>query len=145
MTSTNTSFEFDFTGIGGTTTTYFCIPHCLAGMRGSVIVEGTADLPGQGSPGEFSGLSGLKASPNPFNPDTVVRFILGQADHVQLRVYDATGRQIALLADEQMQPGSYNIPWDGLLTQGRKAPSGVYYISGTTSKGRSIAPMVLIR
>ncbi|MFH2075299.1 MAG: FlgD immunoglobulin-like domain containing protein [Pseudomonadota bacterium] len=141
----NPSFEFDFEGMGGTTFSYYCTLHCLSGMKGSVTVQAVAGVSGQGSPGAFAGLSGLHASPNPFNPDTVVRFILAQADHVQLRVFDATGRQIVLLADEPMQPGSYNIPWDGRTSQGRQAPSGIYYISGKTSKGRSIAPMALIR
>ncbi|MBU1701225.1 MAG: hypothetical protein KJ970_16275 [Candidatus Eisenbacteria bacterium] len=145
LSVSNTFFEFDFTGMGGTASTYFCMPHCLGGMRGSVTVQDVAGVSGHGGPGNFAGLSELHASPNPFNPDTVVRFILAQADHVQLRVFDATGRQIVLLADETMQPGSYNIPWDGRSAQGRKVPSGIYYISGKTSKGRSIAPMALIR
>lgn len=45
--------------------------------------------------------------PNPFNPSTVIEYQIPAAGHVKLIVYDALGREVALLVDEYKQKGSY--------------------------------------
>ncbi|MEI7485521.1 MAG: T9SS type A sorting domain-containing protein, partial [Ignavibacteriota bacterium] len=69
--------------------------------------------------------------PNPFNPSTVIRFgipksvssprVLG-GDLVQLKVYDITGREVQTLVNEKLQPGSYEVLFDG-----SRLTSGVYF------------------
>jgi hypothetical protein len=61
--------------------------------------------------------------PNPFNPSTTIGFTLAEAASVRLEVYDALGRQVALLlADEQLGEGSHAVRFDGAgLT------SGIYF------------------
>lgn len=60
--------------------------------------------------------------PNPFNPSTNIDFSLAKSSYIKLAVYDMLGRQVALLADEFKQAGSYNISFDAA-----KLSSGVYY------------------
>lgn len=50
--------------------------------------------------------------PNPFNPITVLSYALPTESHVQLSIYDVTGRQIALLVDEAQSPGRHDVQWD---------------------------------
>ena len=71
---------------------------------------------------------GLDANyPNPFNPATTIPFRLAERAAVDLRVYDVTGREVALLARRPMEPGTYEIEWDGRDNAGRPLPSGAYF------------------
>ncbi len=67
----------------------------------------------------------LQAVPNPFNPRVSLQFSLPQAGQVQVDVYDVRGRRVARLGG-QYAAGDHAVNWDGVDTQGRAAPSGVY-------------------
>jgi hypothetical protein len=64
--------------------------------------------------------------PNPFNPTTKIRFEVplskGGSGVVSLQVFDITGREIATLVNEQLQPGSYSVTFFG-----SNFSSGVYF------------------
>ena len=73
--------------------------------------------------------------PNPFNPATTLRFALPHATKVRMVVYDLLGREAATLLDGDLSGGAsqtgwpagyHHAVWDGLLTNGQPAPSGVY-------------------
>jgi photosystem II stability/assembly factor-like uncharacterized protein len=59
--------------------------------------------------------------PNPFNPSTRIRFTIPKASRVKLSVYDLLGRQIAVLASEEMPTGTYERTWSPHVS------SGVYF------------------
>jgi photosystem II stability/assembly factor-like uncharacterized protein len=46
--------------------------------------------------------------PNPFSTTTEIRFYVPHNDFVSLKVYDAAGRQVAVLVNEQLPPGHYS-------------------------------------
>lgn len=65
--------------------------------------------------------------PNPFNPVTKIKFDVtpndkGQRSDVTLIVYDALGKEVAILVNEKLLPGSYETEFDG-----RYLTSGVYF------------------
>lgn len=60
--------------------------------------------------------------PNPFNPVTKIRFSLPHAGNVRLTVYDALGKEIKLLVNENLQAGIYETDFDAA-----NIPSGVYF------------------
>ncbi len=60
--------------------------------------------------------------PNPFNPTTVVRYQLPVASSVKLVVYDILGREMAVLANEKKNAGSYEVKFDA-----EGLSSGVYF------------------
>ncbi|HEY5533363.1 MAG TPA: T9SS type A sorting domain-containing protein [Ignavibacteria bacterium] len=65
--------------------------------------------------------------PNPFNPVTKIKFDIpsegkSQKAKVKLVIYDILGKQITTLVNEQLQPGTYEVTFDG-----SNLPSGVYF------------------
>jgi hypothetical protein len=54
----------------------------------------------------------LQNYPNPFNPSTVIQFSLRSSERVILKVYDVLAREVAVLADERKEPGSYGVRFD---------------------------------
>ena len=51
--------------------------------------------------------------PNPFNPSTQIKFGITEAANIDLRIYDALGREVAVLISNQfMSAGSYNVKFD---------------------------------
>ena len=57
--------------------------------------------------------------PNPFNPETTIRFEVKQPAHVDLKVYDLQGRKVATLVDKEYNRGCYDITFDaGQLNSG---------------------------
>jgi len=51
--------------------------------------------------------------PNPFNATTVLRYQLPVAGHVQLGVYDISGRLVSMLVDGWRQAGPHEVIFDG--------------------------------
>jgi hypothetical protein len=83
--------------------------------------------------------------PNPFNPNTRIEFKIADFGFVSLKVYDITGKQMAVLAEKEMYPGSYNFDFDGL-----NLSSGVYIyrLESTGRDGKKLIAgkkMVLIK
>lgn len=100
--------------------------------------------------------------PNPFNPVTKIKFDIptplnppfakgGTAKpggFVRLTIYDALGREISALVDEQLNPGSYEVEWDA-----SNFPGGVYFYrltAGDPSTGSGLSysetkKMILIK
>jgi flagellar hook assembly protein FlgD len=64
--------------------------------------------------------------PNPFNPETYIRFQLPEIVSVQLVVYNLTGRKIRTLVDSNKSRGSYTVLWDGKDEFDRYVASGIY-------------------
>ncbi|MGE5679314.1 MAG: M4 family metallopeptidase [Bacillota bacterium] len=65
--------------------------------------------------------------PNPFNPSTSIRYSLPEGRDVKISVYDITGKEVARLADNYQNPGTYIISWNGKDDSGRNVSSGIYY------------------
>ena len=78
------------------------------------------------------------ASPNPFNPCTTVAFTLATPATVALRIHDAAGRLVRVLASgEMLAAGRQEMVWDGRDDRGRDAPTGSYVAQLHASARRS--------
>ncbi|MBI5060360.1 T9SS type A sorting domain-containing protein [candidate division KSB1 bacterium] len=53
----------------------------------------------------------LSAFPNPFNSELRIEYELGQAERVQLAVYNTVGQRVDVLADEQLAAGKHVVNW----------------------------------
>ena len=90
--------------------------------------------------------------PNPFNPMTTLKLDIppisnnpparsgGKGVFVKLIIYDITGREIAVLLNTELQPGTYTINWDA-----SDYVSGLYFYKLITDKFVQTKKMVLIK
>jgi hypothetical protein len=60
--------------------------------------------------------------PNPFNPSTIIEFSVPSAGDVSLTVYDAAGKQVALLVSGHKERGNYAVQFSAL-----NLSSGIYF------------------
>ncbi len=67
--------------------------------------------------------------PNPFNPETTIRFTLIQKSTACLNVYNTTGQEIVTLVNSELQPGTYDVRWSGNDSFGNSVPAGIYFYS----------------
>ncbi len=79
----------------------------------------------------------LQNQPNPFDGTTSIRFELPVAARVKLEVFDASGRRVATLSDQEYQAGYRAIQWDRRGSRGDLVRSGVFlYRLVATGPGR---------
>jgi hypothetical protein len=66
-------------------------------------------------------------APNPFNPQTLIRFDLAATETVKLAVYDALGQRVRILVEELLAAGEHQAMWNGQDGAGAAVASGVYF------------------
>jgi hypothetical protein len=83
--------------------------------------------------------------PNPFNPTTIIKFeipsdVKREMSNVRLIIFDITGREITTLVNEQLNPGTYEVTFDG-----SNLPSGIYFYKLTAGDFTDTKKLVLIK
>lgn len=66
--------------------------------------------------------------PNPFNPETLIKYELKTHGHVKIIVFGNLGNEISTLVDEELSSGSYEINFAG-----NDLPSGIYFYQMTVN------------
>ncbi len=87
----------------------------------------------------------LSNHPNPFNPQTVVRYAVPEAGPVRLSVYDPRGRLVRTLVNEDLPAGSREAVWKGEDDGGRRVASGVYLAVLETAGGTLSHKLSLVK
>jgi hypothetical protein len=80
------------------------------------------------------------AHPNPFNPVTMVSFVLPQAARVNLSVYDVAGHLVSKLVEGWREAGNHEITFDG-----SGLASGVYLCRLSAAKYTAAAKLVVVK
>ncbi len=78
--------------------------------------------------------------PNPYNPATTIRFSVPEEVRVTLEVYNILGERIKELKNEVMNPGYYDVVFDG-----RSLVSGIYFYRIEAGGFVQTRKMVLLR
>ncbi len=78
--------------------------------------------------------------PNPFNPSTTVRFSIPRNSHTELSVFDAIGRKISTVVEQNLQAGSYTATIDA-----RQLSSGVYFYRLVAGSYTAIKKMTVLK
>lgn len=87
----------------------------------------------------------LAAYPNPFNPETTIRYELANRTHVSLRVYDVSGAVVRTLVNDVKAAGSYSLTWNGKDDHGSSVSSGVYFYRMTAGSFSDVRKMTLLK
>ena len=83
--------------------------------------------------------------PNPFNPETEIRFALTKDSHVVINVYNTLGQLIGTLTDSHYSAGFHSVHWDGKDGNGSHVSSGVYLYQIQAGEFSQVRKMSLIR
>jgi hypothetical protein len=78
--------------------------------------------------------------PNPFNPVTTIEYSLPRSQKVTIKVYDMTGKVVAVLENHERSAGTYKVQFDA-----RSLTSGVYFYRLTTDSFSETKKLVLVK
>ena len=84
----------------------------------------------------------IGAYPNPFNPQTEIRYYLPRTQKIQIKIFDNLGRLLRTLADSNQPAGQHSVIWNGRNNQGTVCPSGTYFIR--VSNGQRVQSLKLM-
>lgn len=85
------------------------------------------------------------ASPNPFNPATVLSYTLGTDTRARLVIYDLRGEHIATLVDRYHPAGIYQAIWDARKDSGQPVSSGIYFCRLEAGHLSDVTRLVLLK
>ena len=78
--------------------------------------------------------------PNPFNPETNIRFDITRSQNVKLRIFNMLGEEQAVILDQNISPGSYNVSFNAA-----NLSSGMYLYRLETEGYSETKRMVLVK
>jgi hypothetical protein len=86
-------------------------------------------------------------TPNPFNPQTSLKFEVGgdQAVSSEVVIFDLRGRSIRSLFRGQLSPGPQTMVWNGRDDRGRSLGSGIYLVRVKVGQETRTVKMTLAR
>ncbi len=80
--------------------------------------------------------------PNPFNPSTTINFSIPQNAYVTLKIYDVSGKEVAVLVNSQLPAGYHTV---NLNAEAYHLSSGMYFYKLSASGFSQVKQMVLIK
>lgn len=103
-------------------------------------IHGIGNIPNSAKP-----FSLYQNYPNPFNPSTTIKFNLKLRENVSLGIFDILGREVSLLLDRTLEPGTYTLNWNGKNSHGTDLPSGVYLVKLAVENNSHTEKILLLR
>ncbi len=113
---------------------------------GEIVLSGPAGI--EDDSDEYSEEYGFKLyqnTPNPFSGKTSITYEIPIRSFVSLKIYNATGQVIKIIAEGEKEAGRYMSVWDGYSEYGNKAPAGIYFYNLEADRNRITKKMILIR
>ncbi len=83
--------------------------------------------------------------PNPFNPETTIKFSTAKSSHVQLKIYNIKGQLVKTLVNENMNAGNHQVLWKGKNNNNKSVSSGVYLYRLKSDKYVSVKKAILLK
>lgn len=109
----------DVTVVNGTTYSYELVLVNLDGSRQNIATQSATPTLGSGVVTEFALMQNY---PNPFNPETSIAFSVPEVSNVELRVFNAIGQEVAVLANGSFSAGNHIVKFSG-----EGLSSGLYF------------------
>ncbi|MBW6514798.1 MAG: T9SS type A sorting domain-containing protein [Candidatus Syntrophosphaera sp.] len=83
--------------------------------------------------------------PNPFNPETAIRFSTKGSGPVSLKIYNVKGQMVRNLVNKDLPAGDHRIIWNGKDDSGRSVSSGIYMYRMETPDYHKTLKMMLMK
>lgn len=112
--------------------------HTWSQSFGNTVIVGIPDV-------EISNPQAIHAYPNPFNPETTIRYPVPRPGSVVLQIFDTRGRLVRVLVRAQKSAGEHVVSWDGRDSYGMNVASGVYFVSLKSGGQEMSRKIVLLR
>ncbi len=111
-------------------------------LQNPAVVAGVLEL--QSTPREFALHQNF---PNPFNPDTTIKYDLAESADITLQIYNVLGQVVrTLVASEAQNAGRYQIRWNGMDDRGVPVSSGVYFYQiSAEGKFQQVQKLMLLK
>jgi len=119
-----------------------------AALRTFIVILGTrkyAEEAGKGIPLQPFEFSLDQNFPNPFNPETTIRYRLAGRSAVTLEIYDILGQQVRTLVNTPQTTGEYSVAWNGTNDSGKPLASGVYLCRLRANEFTAVRKLLLVR
>jgi len=78
--------------------------------------------------------------PNPFNPETTIRFQIPEGSHVTIRIFNTAGQEVASLVNSELPAGWHTASWNA-----SNLPSGAYFYRLETGSFAAVKKMLLLK
>ena len=75
--------------------------------------------------------------PNPFNPETTIKYNLENNAEVTLEIFNIKGQLVRTLVNTSQEAGSHNVIWNGKDSNNRSVSSGIYFSNFGVNTGNS--------
>jgi hypothetical protein len=116
----------------------------FSGFENSISWNFTIDVPGNiittNNPDEIVEYKLSQNYPNPFNPTTNISFSLPKKENVKIIIYDALGKEITKILDEERNMGNHSIEFNASALS-----SGTYIYRIITSSFIETKKMLLLK
>lgn len=83
--------------------------------------------------------------PNPFNPETEIRYAIPIGGNVELTIYNMVGQTIRTLVKGTMSAGEYSVNWNSTDDNGQRVAAGVYFYKIVSPNGEVMKKMLLLK
>lgn len=83
--------------------------------------------------------------PNPFNPETCIKFEIANESNLTIEVFNIKGQKVKTLVRGAYTPGYYSVIWNGTDDSNKHVTSGVYFYRMTTRNEVLTKKMLLLK
>jgi len=83
--------------------------------------------------------------PNPFNPDTSIRFGLSEKADYSLKIFNQKGQLVRNLASGNLNRGYYTLLWNGRDNNGSQCASGHYFVHFSSGNDSFIRKITMVK
>jgi hypothetical protein len=87
----------------------------------------------------------LPAFPNPFNPETTIRYAIPRAVEVTIAIFNSLGQRVRSLENGFREPGFYSVRWDGRDESGNVLTSGIYICQIQAGEYRRSTKLAIVK
>lgn len=87
----------------------------------------------------------LSNYPNPFNPETIIKYEIIIPGDVTLEVFNPKGQKIRTLINDFRAADEYEVSWNGKDNAGNSCASGLYFYKLKTSSQTRVKKMILMK